>query len=97
MGLGLRMGTGTVETRLFAKEGYAIALIARGADTLKALSDEINTAGAISALSYISLYGTTDIDTAYAQTQAHYPRPAHPHRPQHHTWHPESLSIYHPR
>ncbi|KAG7443824.1 uncharacterized protein BT62DRAFT_934777 [Guyanagaster necrorhizus] len=43
-GLGSGTGTGAATDRFFAKEGYAIALIARRADSLKALSDEINAA-----------------------------------------------------
>ncbi len=40
----------TIPSCLFSKEGYiAVALIACGADTLKALSDEINTIGETAA------------------------------------------------
>ncbi|PBK82527.1 NAD(P)-binding protein [Armillaria gallica] len=42
---GFHYGRLTIPSRLLAKEGYTIALVARGADSLKALADEINAAG----------------------------------------------------
>ncbi|KAK0439489.1 uncharacterized protein EV420DRAFT_1583503 [Desarmillaria tabescens] len=71
-GLGSGTGTGAAAARLFAKEGYAIALIARGADSLKALSDEITSAGGTAAPFTISSYSTADINSAFAQLHAHY-------------------------
>ncbi len=62
----------TIPSLLLAKEGYAIALVARGADSLKALADEINAAGGTATPFPISSYNTTDINTAYAQIRAHY-------------------------
>ncbi len=63
----------TIHSRLFAKQGYAIALIARGADSLKALSDEINSAGGTCRLfPPYRLYSTTDINTAFTQIRAQY-------------------------
>ncbi|KAK0184259.1 NAD(P)-binding protein [Armillaria mellea] len=54
--------------RLFAKQGYAaIALIAHGADSLKGLSGEINTAGGTAAS-----YSTTGINTAFTPIRAQY-------------------------
>ncbi|KAK0184180.1 hypothetical protein F5146DRAFT_1228803 [Armillaria mellea] len=48
-----KIASGSSTVRLFAKQGYAaIALIAHGADSLKGLSGEINTAGGTAA-SYI--------------------------------------------
>ncbi|SJL14050.1 related to oxidoreductase, short chain dehydrogenase/reductase family [Armillaria ostoyae] len=71
-GLGSGSGTGAAAARLLAKEGYAVALVARGADSVKALSDEINAAGGTAEPFPISSYSTTDINTAYAQIRAHY-------------------------
>ncbi|KAK0433094.1 NAD(P)-binding protein, partial [Armillaria borealis] len=71
-GLGSGSGTGAATARLFAKQGYAIALVARGADSLKALSDEINTAGGAAASFPISSYSTTDINAAFTQIRAQY-------------------------
>ncbi|KAK0220755.1 NAD(P)-binding protein [Armillaria nabsnona] len=63
----------TIPSRLLSKEGYAFALVARGADSsLKALADEINAAGGTATPFPISSYNTTDINTAYAQIRAHY-------------------------
>ncbi len=62
----------TVSSRLFAKEGYAIALVARGADSLKTLSDEIIAAGGTAAPFPISSYSTADVNSAYARIHAHY-------------------------
>ncbi|TEB19917.1 short-chain dehydrogenase/reductase SDR [Coprinellus micaceus] len=44
-GAGNGSGTGAATARLFAKNGYTVALIARGADSLSKISDEINAAG----------------------------------------------------
>ncbi|KAK0434090.1 NAD(P)-binding protein [Armillaria borealis] len=71
-GLGSGSGTGAAAARLLAKEGYAVALVARGADSVKALSDEINAAGGTAEPFPISSYSTTDISTAYARIRAHY-------------------------
>ncbi|KAK0494166.1 hypothetical protein EDD18DRAFT_1356111 [Armillaria luteobubalina] len=64
-GLGSGSGTGAAVARLLAKEGYAIALVARNADSVKALADEINAAGGTVAPFPISSYSATDIDSTY--------------------------------
>ncbi|KAK0482023.1 hypothetical protein EDD18DRAFT_771086 [Armillaria luteobubalina] len=71
-GLGSGSGTGAAVARLLAKEGYAVALVARNADSVKALTDEINATGGTAAPFPISSYSTTDIDSAYAQIRAHH-------------------------
>ncbi|KAK0214306.1 NAD(P)-binding protein [Armillaria fumosa] len=71
-GLGSGSGTGAAAARLLAKEGYAVALVARGTDSVKALADEINAAGGTAAPFPISSYSTTDIDSAYARIRAHH-------------------------
>ncbi|PBK94193.1 NAD(P)-binding protein [Armillaria gallica] len=71
-GLGSGSGTGAAAARLFAKEGYAIALVARGADSLKALADEINAAGGTATPFPISSYSTTDVNGAHARIHDHY-------------------------
>ncbi|KAK0214203.1 hypothetical protein IW262DRAFT_1485591 [Armillaria fumosa] len=63
--LGSGSGTGAAVARLLVKEGYAIALVARNADSVKALADEINAAGGTVAPFPISSYSATDIDSAY--------------------------------
>ncbi|PBK82559.1 hypothetical protein ARMGADRAFT_1090268 [Armillaria gallica] len=52
--------------RLFAKEGYAISLAACSANSLKALTNEVNAASGTASPFPISSYSTTDINTAYA-------------------------------
>lgn len=59
----------TIPSRLIAKEGNTIALVARSADSLKALSDDINTADGTAASFPISTYGTMDTN---ATNHAHY-------------------------
>ncbi|KAK0184250.1 hypothetical protein F5146DRAFT_253056 [Armillaria mellea] len=55
-----KIASGSSTVRLFAKQGYAaIALIAHGADSLKGLSGEINTAGGTAAS-----YSTTGRDNS---------------------------------
>jgi len=44
-GVGNASGTGAATARAFSKAGYAVALIARGADSLKTLAEEINSSG----------------------------------------------------
>ncbi|GJJ14168.1 hypothetical protein Clacol_008429 [Clathrus columnatus] len=44
-GIGNGSGTGASSARLFAKNGYQVALLARNADYLKKLADEINADG----------------------------------------------------
>ncbi|PBK68132.1 hypothetical protein ARMSODRAFT_1020157 [Armillaria solidipes] len=70
---GLCSGThaGAVAVYLFFKEGYAIALIPHGANSRKALSEDINTAGRTAASFPISLYSTMDINTSLIQIHTH--------------------------
>ncbi|KAF5375971.1 hypothetical protein D9757_008868 [Collybiopsis confluens] len=53
-GVGKGGGTGAATARAFAKEGYSIALIARGADSLKSLEDELRASG-VEATAFRSL------------------------------------------
>ncbi|KAI0804752.1 NAD-P-binding protein [Irpex lacteus] len=54
-GVGAGSGTGASAARLFAKNGYKVAVIARGADRAKKLADEINSSGGEAAG-----FGTSD-------------------------------------
>ncbi|KAK0505559.1 NAD-P-binding protein [Armillaria luteobubalina] len=62
----------TAPSRLLAKESFAVALIARNADSVKALSDEINAAGGMAASFPILSYSNTDIHSTYARIRAHH-------------------------
>lgn len=44
-GIGGGAGTGAASARLFAKQGYKVALIARGGDSLNKLAEDINSNG----------------------------------------------------
>ncbi|KAI0086070.1 short-chain dehydrogenase/reductase SDR [Irpex rosettiformis] len=54
-GVGAGSGTGASTARLFSKNGYRVAVIARGADRAKKLADEINSSGGEAAG-----FGTSD-------------------------------------
>ncbi|KAG7441750.1 NAD(P)-binding protein [Guyanagaster necrorhizus] len=71
-GLGSGTGTGAATARLLAKEGYAIALIARGSDSLKAIYNEINIAGGTAVSFLIPSYSAVDVNTIFDQIRARY-------------------------
>ncbi|KAM5541053.1 hypothetical protein V8D89_005364 [Ganoderma adspersum] len=55
-GIGNATGTGAATARVFAKAGYRVALIARGADPLERTVKEINDAGGEAAAFHIPAY-----------------------------------------
>ncbi|PBK60754.1 hypothetical protein ARMSODRAFT_1026334 [Armillaria solidipes] len=59
-------------TCLFAKEGYVITLIARGTDSLKALSDDITAVGGTGAPFPISSYSVEGINSVFSKIHACY-------------------------
>jgi len=75
-GLGNGSGTGAATARLFAKKGYAVALIARG-DYANTLAKEINSAGDPSQASpfTISAYSHDEITSAWTAIHAKFPKP----------------------
>ncbi|TFK32855.1 hypothetical protein BDQ12DRAFT_728268 [Crucibulum laeve] len=74
-GLGNGGGTGAASARFFAKNGYSVALIARGADQVKKLADEINEAGGNAAPFPVASYSVDDISTAWNSIRSHYSAP----------------------
>jgi len=74
-GVGNGSGTGAAVARLFAKEGYSVALVARGADSVKALANEITTAGGNAAPFPVSAYTPSDIASAFSSIRTHFPSP----------------------
>ncbi|RXW23776.1 hypothetical protein EST38_g2078 [Candolleomyces aberdarensis] len=64
-----------VQCRLFAKNGYSVALIARGADSLTKISDEINSAGGQAAPFPLKSYSHEDIATTWAAIKQRFPKP----------------------
>ncbi|KAH6905142.1 short-chain dehydrogenase/reductase SDR [Coprinopsis sp. MPI-PUGE-AT-0042] len=74
-GLGTGAGTGAATARLFAKKGYTIALIARGADSANKLADEITSAGGKAAPFPVSAYTPEHLATAWSDIHSRFPLP----------------------
>jgi len=72
-GIGNGTGVGASSARLFSKCGYRIALIARNPEHLRALADEINTAGGEAEPFPIKSYGATDVQAAFSSITSHFP------------------------
>ncbi|KAH9945061.1 NAD-P-binding protein [Epithele typhae] len=70
-GVGAGKGTGGSTARLFAKEGYRVALIARGADSLNALAAEINQAGGEAAAFPIPEYSYKGVLVVFDSILSH--------------------------
>jgi NAD(P)-dependent dehydrogenase (short-subunit alcohol dehydrogenase family) len=62
-----------INSRLFAKCGYRIALIARNPENLKTLADEINAAGGEAEPFPIKNYGATDIQSVFSSIDSRFP------------------------
>ncbi|KAF8151511.1 hypothetical protein B0H34DRAFT_132035 [Crassisporium funariophilum] len=75
-GLGNGSGTGASTARLFAKNGYNVALIARGGDSVNKLENEINSLGGEKAASFpVASYSHEDITAAWTSIHARFPKP----------------------
>ncbi|KAF8962920.1 hypothetical protein BDZ97DRAFT_1823452 [Flammula alnicola] len=75
-GLGDGSGTGAATARLFAKNGYSVALIARGAASVDKVTQEINSSGGHVGCSFaVPSYSHDDITTAWAAIHAKFPKP----------------------
>ncbi|RDB21710.1 Carbonyl reductase family member 4 [Hypsizygus marmoreus] len=74
-GLGKGSGTGASTARVFAKAGYSVALIARGADTVNSLAQELNSAGGDAAPFSVESYSTQDISSVWRSIRAKYSAP----------------------
>jgi len=72
-GLGTGGGTGASVARRFAKSGYKVALIARGADALKKLSTEINESGGSAEAFVISTYSYTEVHGVFTAIKKKWP------------------------
>ena len=64
-------------SRLFAKQGYSIALIARGASELNKLEDEIKSSGGTAASFPIQSYSATDVANAFTSIRSQFPSSTH--------------------
>jgi len=72
-GLGKGAGTGASTARLFSKAGYSVALIARGAETVNNLAQELNSAGGEAAPFPVEAYTPKDIKSVWNSIRAKYP------------------------
>jgi len=73
-GLGAGQGR-AASARAFAKEGYSVALVARGADALQSLEDDLTRSGAEVASFIISSYEHTAIQSAFESIRSHFSSP----------------------
>ncbi|KAF9475043.1 NAD(P)-binding protein [Pholiota conissans] len=74
-GLGNGTGTGAATAHLFAKKGYSVALIARGAATVDKVAEEINSAGGHAASFAVPSYSHDDLTAAWTAIHAKFPKP----------------------
>ncbi|KAJ7754084.1 hypothetical protein B0H16DRAFT_1722880 [Mycena metata] len=72
-GLGNGSGTGGAAARLFAKEGYAVALISRGSESLNALASSIKESGGKANTFPVPAYGPDEIGAAFSEIHKQYP------------------------
>ncbi|KAJ7754092.1 hypothetical protein B0H16DRAFT_1662926 [Mycena metata] len=72
-GLGNGSGTGGAAARLFAKEGYAVALISRGVESLNALASSIKESGGKANAFPVPAYGPDEIAAAFSAIHEQYP------------------------
>jgi len=73
-GLGNGSGTGAATARLFAKQGYSVALIARG-DSVSTIAEEINSSGGQATPFPIASYSHDDVTAAWTGIHAKFPKP----------------------
>ncbi|KAJ7101393.1 hypothetical protein B0H15DRAFT_796202 [Mycena belliarum] len=74
-GVGNGSGTGGAVARLFAKEGYTVALVSRGAEALDALAKSIRTSGGKAESFPVPAYGAEELTAAFASIHARFPAP----------------------
>jgi len=72
-GVGTGAGTGGSTARVFAKEGYNVALIARRAKELEATAEEIKAAGGSAAAFPVVNYDYKDIHNAFEAIKEQWP------------------------
>ncbi|KAH8919036.1 NAD-P-binding protein [Atractiella rhizophila] len=71
-GVGNASGTGGATARLFAKQGYRVALIARNAEALEATASELRNAGGDAAAFPVKEYSWSAISDAFAAIKNHF-------------------------
>ncbi|CAA7262031.1 unnamed protein product [Cyclocybe aegerita] len=73
--IGNGSGTGASTARLFAKNGYSVALIARGGDFVNNLATEINSSGGQAAPFTVPSYTHDGITSAWDAIHQRFPKP----------------------
>ncbi|KAJ7653378.1 short-chain dehydrogenase/reductase SDR [Mycena rosella] len=76
-GIGNGSGTGGAVARLFAKEGYTVALVSRGAESLDVLAKSIHASGGKAEAFPVPAYGPEELTAAFTAIHARYPAPEH--------------------
>ncbi|KAJ7123873.1 hypothetical protein C8R43DRAFT_1031763 [Mycena crocata] len=74
-GIGNGSGTGGAVARLFAKQGYTVALISRGSESLDVLAKDIKSSGGNAESFPVSAYGPEDLTSAFEAIQQRYAAP----------------------
>ncbi|KAF9043630.1 short-chain dehydrogenase/reductase SDR [Hymenopellis radicata] len=74
-GLGSGTGTGAATARLFARKGYAIALISRNSETLNSVAQEITAAGAKALIYPVDVYSAVSMTDVFTAIKKDYPAP----------------------
>ncbi|KAJ3506265.1 hypothetical protein NLJ89_g6966 [Agrocybe chaxingu] len=74
-GIGNGTGTGASTARLFAKNGYNVAIIARGDSFVQGLANEINSSGGEAASFTVPSYSHDHLTAAWASIHKHFPKP----------------------
>ncbi|KAJ6489712.1 hypothetical protein DFH09DRAFT_1168410 [Mycena vulgaris] len=74
-GIGNGSGTGGAVARLFAKEGYTVALVSRGSEALDVLAKSIQASGGKAESFPIPTYGPEELTAAFNSIHARYPSP----------------------
>ncbi|KAF5376457.1 hypothetical protein D9615_008605 [Tricholomella constricta] len=74
-GLGQGSGTGASAARLFSQAGYSVALVARGAETVNKLAQELNSNGGEASSFPVDAYSAKDINSVWNLIRAKYPAP----------------------
>ncbi|KAF9002182.1 NAD(P)-binding protein [Cyathus striatus] len=74
-GIGNGSGTGGSTARIFSKQGYSIALIARSPEQLKSLADEIKVSGGEVETFHIDAYTHEAFSTAWSTMRRRFPKP----------------------
>ncbi|KAI8977768.1 short-chain dehydrogenase/reductase SDR [Trametes punicea] len=70
-GVGNGTGTGAATARVFSNAGFRVALIARGADRLKKVADEINSTGGEAAAFPVDSYAYKSLTNVFGAFRGH--------------------------